>query len=29
VTHVEAGWLGRKTQRGPKDYHGDKPVPTR
>ena len=25
----EAGWLGRKTQRGFYDYRGDKPVPTR
>jgi len=27
--YVEAGWLGRKTQRGFYDYHGDVPVPTR
>ena len=27
--YVEAGWLGRKTQRGFYDYRGDKPVPTR
>ena len=29
VKYVEAGWLGRKTQRGFYDYRGDKPVPTR
>jgi 3-hydroxybutyryl-CoA dehydrogenase len=29
VKYVEAGWLGRKTQRGCYDYRGDKPVPTR
>ena len=27
--YVEAGWLGRKTNRGFYDYHGDNPVPTR
>ncbi|WP_300033770.1 3-hydroxybutyryl-CoA dehydrogenase [uncultured Roseobacter sp.] len=27
--YVEAGWLGRKTQRGFYDYRGDMPVPTR
>jgi 3-hydroxybutyryl-CoA dehydrogenase len=27
--YVEAGWLGRKTQRGFYDYRGDVPVPTR
>lgn len=27
--YVEAGWLGRKTQRGFYDYRGDEPVPTR
>lgn len=27
--YVEAGWLGRKTQRGFYDYRGDTPVPTR
>jgi len=27
--YVEAGWLGRKTDRGFYDYRGDKPVPTR
>ena len=29
VKYVEAGWLGKKTQRGFYDYHGDTPVPTR
>ena len=29
VKYVEAGWLGRKTERGFYDYQGDKPVPTR
>jgi 3-hydroxybutyryl-CoA dehydrogenase len=29
VKYVEAGWLGRKTQRGFYDYRGDKPLPTR
>lgn len=27
--YVEAGWLGRKTDRGFYDYRGDLPVPTR
>ena len=27
--YVEAGWLGRKTQRGFYDYRGSTPVPTR
>lgn len=27
--YVEAGWLGRKTDRGFYDYRGDVPVPTR
>lgn len=27
--YVEAGWLGRKSQRGFYDYRGDIPVPTR
>ncbi len=27
--YVEAGWLGRKSQRGFYDYRGDEPVPTR
>ena len=27
--YVEAGWLGRKTQRGFYDYTGEQPVPTR
>jgi 3-hydroxybutyryl-CoA dehydrogenase len=26
---VEAGWLGRKTDRGFYDYRGEVPVPTR
>jgi len=29
VKYVEAGWLGRKAERGFYDYRGDKPVPTR
>ncbi|MCG8693595.1 MAG: 3-hydroxyacyl-CoA dehydrogenase family protein, partial [Minwuiales bacterium] len=29
VKYVEAGWLGRKTNRGFYDYRGDQPVPTR
>jgi 3-hydroxybutyryl-CoA dehydrogenase len=29
VKYVEAGWLGRKTNRGFYDYTGEKPVPTR
>ena len=29
VKYVEAGWLGRKSQRGFYDYRGEKPVPTR
>ena len=29
IKYVEAGWLGRKTQRGFYDYRGDIPVPTR
>lgn len=28
VKYVEAGWLGRKAQRGFYDYRGDKPMPT-
>jgi len=27
--YVEAGWLGRKTDRGFYDYRGDEPIPTR
>lgn len=27
--YVEAGWLGRKTQRGFYDYRGPEPIPTR
>lgn len=29
VKYVEAGWLGRKSNRGFYDYRGDEPVPTR
>jgi 3-hydroxybutyryl-CoA dehydrogenase len=29
VKYVDAGWLGRKSQRGFYDYRGGKPVPTR
>ena len=29
VKYVEAGWLGRKAQRGFYDYRGEQPVPTR
>lgn len=29
VKYVEAGWLGRKSQRGFYDYRGEEPVPTR
>ena len=29
VKYVEAGWLGRKTQRGFYDYRTDPPTPTR
>ena len=29
VKYVEAGWLGRKTNRGFYDYRGDVPIPTR
>jgi 3-hydroxybutyryl-CoA dehydrogenase len=29
VKYVEAGWLGRKSQRGFYDYPGEHPVPTR
>jgi 3-hydroxybutyryl-CoA dehydrogenase len=29
VKYVEAGWLGKKSQRGFYDYRGDSPVPTR
>jgi 3-hydroxybutyryl-CoA dehydrogenase len=29
VKYVEAGWLGKKTNRGFYDYRGDVPIPTR
>ena len=29
VKYVEAGWLGKKTNRGFYDYTGDEPIPTR
>lgn len=29
VKYVEAGWLGRKTDRGFYDYTGEQPIPTR
>jgi 3-hydroxybutyryl-CoA dehydrogenase len=29
VKYVEAGWLGRKTNRGFYDYRGEVPIPTR
>jgi 3-hydroxybutyryl-CoA dehydrogenase len=29
VKYVEAGWLGKKTERGFYDYRGERPVPTR
>jgi 3-hydroxybutyryl-CoA dehydrogenase len=29
VKYVEAGWLGKKTQRGFYDYRGETPMPTR
>ncbi len=29
VKYVEAGWLGKKSNRGFYDYRGEKPVPTR
>ncbi|MGI3900835.1 MAG: 3-hydroxybutyryl-CoA dehydrogenase [Janthinobacterium lividum] len=29
VKYVEAGWLGRKSQRGFYDYRGENPIPTR
>jgi 3-hydroxybutyryl-CoA dehydrogenase len=29
VKYVEAGWLGRKSQRGFYDYRGEHPAPTR
>jgi len=29
VKYVEAGWLGRKSERGFYDYRSDPPVPTR
>jgi 3-hydroxybutyryl-CoA dehydrogenase len=29
VKYVEAGWLGRKTQRGFYDYRSGTPIPTR
>jgi 3-hydroxybutyryl-CoA dehydrogenase len=29
VKYVEAGWLGKKTQRGFYDYRSGTPIPTR